>query len=688
MAATEILVRVEKVTVLDKKSYGEWSFNSSLTRSPSGKKEQFGDPAKVFEALYNKIITLDNWSLEVKIDPADKQLQVEMSGMDAAGFASRDLGKVSVTLNTPILHGYDLSLRSTTGLFQAKVLVTITKGTAKEPGGITTISSPQGGTTYNTIFDGMQLRLVHICPVIPVPWATGIPPYPVAVSSLEGTDPEALHIAAGETKPNALVNPALIPVIGPSDPEFSDLCARIHITHYRPKNLDLKKLIWKATTGNIRFFDGGGGKTEVKGVNAREVKAYGVLNGKDDELGTIEVRWDEPGQPLLAVFRAWVGLVKELYYRANIIKCKTANIGGVAVQNPTVDPAKIQDRFDYNSVLMWQSGIRLIPDPDATCYNGAVKKETGIFEVSIDANQTFNMNPSASDGNYYPTILNQREGVLNICYIHSHSGNNPSGLARDRMLSAASKTETQDGSPSTSWVRPTGVYPDGDGISVEMMTMGPSTRRADGQKPLAGDQNLDKVCGLAIADWAAKIANANTEAHEAGHVIGLHHRGSGGYDAAAGMKPSVDKVNHAAGPNSGKGHPWDENIMSYSAYDRAQDFDLIQTKVIRRHPLLKTVAPKPPVVPPKGKQPVPAPGLPNTAEKILLQEYLTWKKKGLKCGPYELGKSGPDKDGVDGVVGPVTKGAVKKFQRDHGGLATDGVYGPKTAAAFDKEING
>ena len=120
-----------------------------------------------------------------------------------------------------------------------------------------------------------------------------------------------------------------------------------------------------------------------------------------------------------------------------------------------------------------------------------------------------------------------------------------------------------------------------------MMTMGPSPPRPETQRSLAGDGDLGHLCGLVVANWAAIIGNANTEAHEIGHMLGLHHRGSGQAPDITVMGPSIDRVNHLSGPNVGKGHPWDENIMGYSAYDRAQDFDLIQAKVMRRHPLLK-----------------------------------------------------------------------------------------------------
>jgi hypothetical protein len=262
------------------------------------------------------------------------------------------------------------------------------------------------------------------------------------------------------------------------------------------------------------------------------------------------------------------------------------------------------------------------------------------------------------------------------------------------MKSPAAKTETLPGSPSTSWVFPTGVYPDADGKDVKMDTMGPSTARPKEQKDLAGDGTFDNVHGLAVADWAAIVAWRNTVAHEAGHVLGLHHRGSGGYATGAAMGPSYDKVNHMAGPDAGKGHPWDENIMSYSGYTgRAVDFDLIQTIVMRRHPLLKLfridkTPVVPPAVPPPGKKPVPAAWLPTKADKTMLQEYLKGKRPGLKHCGYNIGTSGPAGDGVDGSLGPKTSAAIKSFQRDHGGLKTDGIYGPKTAAAFDKEING
>ena len=125
--------------------------------------------------------------------------------------------------------------------------------------------------------------------------------------------------------------------------------------------------------------------------------------------------------------------------------------------------------------------------------------------------------------------------------------------------------------------------------------------------------------------------------------------------------------------------------MTYGPNTRRQDIDLIQTLVIRRHALLKD---SPPPAAPATKKPVPAAWLPTEADKKLLQSYLCGTTDGLKSGPYDLGTSGPDGDGVDGIVGPKTMAAVRDFQRNHGGLVADGVYGPKTKAVFDAELNG
>jgi peptidoglycan hydrolase-like protein with peptidoglycan-binding domain len=52
-----------------------------------------------------------------------------------------------------------------------------------------------------------------------------------------------------------------------------------------------------------------------------------------------------------------------------------------------------------------------------------------------------------------------------------------------------------------------------------------------------------------------------------------------------------------------------------------------------------------------------------------------------------LQKLGYDPGKVDGLMGPHTEAAIKKFQQANG-LAVDGVVGPKTQAALDKALQG
>jgi peptidoglycan hydrolase-like protein with peptidoglycan-binding domain len=74
--------------------------------------------------------------------------------------------------------------------------------------------------------------------------------------------------------------------------------------------------------------------------------------------------------------------------------------------------------------------------------------------------------------------------------------------------------------------------------------------------------------------------------------------------------------------------------------------------------------------PPAAPPPAPPPSLGNL--------------KGIQTA---LKKAGYDPGTIDGVNGPKTEAAVKKFQKDHG-LAADGIAGPKTQAALAKALAG
>ena len=599
MAATKVKIALKSVAVHDDADMlgaGEWCFQCQVVRAPSGEVIPFGDTASVFEVNGGDTIT-PGWSVDLTMQSDDTQLEVRISGRDEDLVVDDDLGQVKAFLNTPIVHGYDLHLLSNKGNYTANITVEVLAQTDTTAGPVTTIVQNSNSSTYNSLYDEMLSKMVHICPVIPVPWGTGIPPIADGVQDLSASPQENLAIAPGETKSNALVNPSLIPDIDPADPGFEDKCARIRITQFRPADLDLSKLIWRATS-NVFFWDGKGSKLEIKG--GREVRCYGVVTGDGDEPATIEVHWDSEGTPLLATFRAWVGKPRYVWTRANIIRCSAATAGGVPLKNPSTSPADIKTQMAYNNIILWQAGIQMAADTDTTCYNGAVWKDEGIFEVSQPQNYTFNV---PDDPQIVAPLLNARDRVFNVAYLHSVAGSPTlNGMATDRRTSPPEGTTQLGDAPSASWVAPTGVFPDEDAITVTMKCMGPSAKRSADQKPLCGDGAIDSICGCIMTRQGATLAGSLTLAHELGHVLGLHHRGCGGKET----QHSYDGVDHKSGLWADCGHPWIENLLTYGPNTCRQDIDLIQTMRIRTHPLVQLVPPPPvPKPPPPGGKPPP-----------------------------------------------------------------------------------
>ena len=681
MPATKIKYTLKRLVAADDAApLGpvDWKIDAKIKREATGETFTLGDPNMAQEAENQKIIDLD-WSRDVPVEPKDNKFILTIKGTEVAVNSTTDVGSVEITLVPPIVHRYFLARRSSTGHYTAVIIVDIVESNDLSTGAGTTIVQNASSSTNSSLHDEMVPRLVHICPVIPVPWADGVPPVPRGALALTASPQYNFGIEASETKLNALINPAVIPVLDPSDPDFTSKCPRVGITQKRPRDLDASKFVWTVVEGNVKIWDGSP-KTTVTG--GEEIKVYATSAVNADEPVKIELRWDGPGKPLLATFLAWAGKIKYIWTRANIVKTSAATAGGIPIINPSTTPADIKAQIAYNNIILWQVGLQMAMDTDKTTYNGAIYKDVGIFEVTTAANHTFNI---ANNATPVCTILNSRNGVFNVGYMHTVA-NKPTlnGRATDRRLSAASDgTSNLSWEQSSSWIRATGVFPDDGAGTVTMATMGRSDPRPNSQKSQCGDGHIENVCGCLMTQQGATLPGSLTLAHELGHVLGLHHRGSGGSPDDG---KSTDGMNHRAGPKKDTGHPWSENLLTYGANTLRQDLDWVQAQVIRSHALCKADPPPPPAPPPE-KKPIPAQYHPTEADRILLQEYLIHKKPGLSHGPYNIGSTGPDGDGVDGVVGLKTRKAIRDFQRDHGNLTMDGIYGPKTKAAFEAEIN-
>jgi hypothetical protein len=361
-------------------------------------------------------------------------------------------------------------------------------------------------TTFSTIAKQQVTPHVEICPVIPTPPRANLPPFipNAALSAPKETDWAKMVPIAANLKLNALVNPSLIPVLSPTDPEIEDKAARIAVTYYHPGNLDTSKFHWKIITGPISFY---GTKTGT------DVLVYGLAGAKSvDEMAELEVHWESDTGPLLAKFRAWVGDVKEVPYRVNIIR------GSTASALPRTKPQHIPDQMKKANVHMWQSGLLFVPDHNQTCWDGATlgkqgnKVIPGVFEIATADNKTLLFDPNIAP--LEQNLWNFRPNVLQIGYFKSFGGSGAGffGFATDEPGSLDPEF-TMDGSPSSSWRRKSGLPGDTPAEPVKMKTLNRTRPRAAGedQKSSAAVLAAEQADLAAIA--AAKPSKANTKQH-------------------------------------------------------------------------------------------------------------------------------------------------------------------------------
>jgi hypothetical protein len=313
------------------------------------------------------------------------------------------------------------------------------------------------------------------------------------------------------------------------------------------------RLVWTgvAVTGGAVAF--------LNGVNTgRKISVYGTSKGEV----RLECRYKGA---LICTYRALVAPLRQ-------IPCRFTILNGPPGSRPRSTPANIKDHLSIANVWLYQLGLQLVLDPNPAVRDGAVATATpGIFRIHVASDQTRQIRTAG--GYTRAARLNFRANVMNFVYIHSDRQGNL-GAADDYPASNAGGSISDNGTPSTSLISPSGIPPDGGAVVQNMTLLAPRARPA----PAAQPNRWQGLFSMYVTDACGNPSNLNAQqtyattiVHEFGHILNLAHR--------------VDQVGSPY--NDGLNYPPNENIMHWAnPWAQAQDFDIIQAKAVRQSPLV------------------------------------------------------------------------------------------------------
>ncbi|OKY76434.1 MAG: hypothetical protein BM485_04145 [Desulfobulbaceae bacterium DB1] len=551
---------------------GEWYFHASVDGT------NVGERSRIFNAVEQRFINFEpaQWRAEVNVRDGH-EIHLRFAAYDEDVINDDHLGTIDVNL-TPLRQG---TWRRSTGYYTVEWTVELSvlgRFARHTPPTIFATRQHHGSVTCTTVSGATHEARFELCPVRPVPPDGSLPsrpPLSPSAALLPAQRCTDLNVIAPGDNINIIPNPAVIPILAAVE-ATNQTAARIEFTYYHPGSLnftdDDPRLEWSVVS-----VAGGGAVDFVGRPRGRRVLVYGTHEGEV----RLEVRFQGA---LFAQYRALVRSIRQIPFRANILN------GPGRSSQPRATPDNVRAHLDIVNRILRQAALELVPDTNTTrTHSARATDHDGIFRISVTAGRTRRI---ADTGFAVATRLNYRRGVFNFAYIHSDAGGNL-GAATDYPANGAGATITDNGSPSTSWILPSGVDPDGAAGTVTMNLLAARERNTGTYPQLAAmyvtDANGDP------ANAAAQFTYAGTIAHELGHVLALGHRVEGVPESAPGAGDQRD-MTAADAPAAlvAGGIFWDgllvppgENVMHWiNPTTQAQDFDIIQARAMHQSPVV------------------------------------------------------------------------------------------------------
>lgn len=510
---------------------------------------QIGDAKKRFTVTDGKVVKFPSnaWSVEKDVD-LGTSLTVSFHSKEVATWFPDDFGSVTHTLKWPFRQSV-LRLQNKYYRVTFDVLLEAC-GELKRwhnPTEVFACRGTVGNPKCVTVSGASHRARIEVCEVRPTPPLSYLP------NRIGGTVVGKVTFKADKGKAlssldpiNVIPNPAVIPLLKAADASDKN-AARIEVGYFEPRSLKLdatdKRLVWK-----IDSLDAKGKAKFLGSKNGLGVYVYGTAEGAVSlTLTFLGVK--------VAVYRAMIMKIRSIPCRVNLFD------GGAGFQT-TSSAADVVKHLKTANLILRQAGVELKLDGSNKTRDKAQKLQTGIFRVPLS--RPIRGRARNLSGNFPRAArMNYRPEVLSLVYVVSMADADTLGEAVMMPFNTSPKPAggsfpqlTDSGTPSASWISPSGVFPHGAAAAQTLEMM---------------QQALHRFHKKA---WAVTVCNgnstemqyANTLAHEVCHAMGLAHR-----ESTQDLLPELN-----------------ENLMhATEGPDVAQDLDIIQAKAIHKSPLVK-----------------------------------------------------------------------------------------------------